>query len=242
MPSWTQSLYDWVHSGSTQLFMDPDKTEANFNRAESSCRREEGRVDSTKLLGAGGRLCWRHIQRWDISNKKQKKLAPRECSGQNPTEKYAPSAERRRTIYYRESHSGTLVRKNAKFLWFYKGNIVTSITGNTFSGQGMMFGTFLMKNIFIDFPTPILKHIFCYIWWKNSCFLQANLIVMWEYIMGIQIKPMKSIGFFDEIMHKICFKKGVRKSVKIFFIRNVPNIIPWLLKVLPAMLVTMFPL
>ena len=55
-------------------------------------------------------------------------------------------------------------------------------------------------------------------------------------------KTMKIIEFFDEIMQKICFKIGVGKSMKIFFIRNVPNIIPWPLKVLPAMLVTMFPL
>ena len=54
--------YDHVHSGSTQFFMDPDRTEANFNRAESSNIREEGRVDSEKLLEAGGYLCRRHIQ------------------------------------------------------------------------------------------------------------------------------------------------------------------------------------
>ena len=69
----------------------------------------------------------------------------------------------------------------------FRGNIVTGITGNTFSDQGMLFGTFLMKNIFIDFPTPILKHIFCYIQLKISCFLEANLIVICEYIMIIQI-------------------------------------------------------
>ena len=82
----------------------------------------------------------------------------------------------------------------------FRGNIVTGITGNTYSSQGMLFGTFLMKNIFIDFPTPILKYIFCYIQLKNSCFLEANLIVICEYIMIVQIKPMKIIEFFDEIM------------------------------------------
>ena len=30
----------------------------------------------------------------------------------------------------------------------FRGNIVTSITGNTFSDQGMLFGAFLMENIF----------------------------------------------------------------------------------------------
>ena len=88
----------------------------------------------------------------------------------------------------------------------FRGNIVTGITRNTFSDKGMLFGTFLKKNIFIDFPTHILKCIFCYIQLKNSCFLEANLIVMCEYIMIVQIKPMKTIEFFDEIMEKSRFK------------------------------------
>ena len=82
----------------------------------------------------------------------------------------------------------------------FRGNIVTGITGNTFSGQGMLSGTFLMKNIFIDFPTPVSKYIFCYIQLKNPCFLEANLIGMCEYIMIVQTKPMKTIKIFDEIM------------------------------------------
>ena len=49
----------------------------------------------------------------------------------------------------------------------FRGNIVTGITVNTFSDQGMLFGTFLMKNIFIKFPTPILSHTFCMISSKN---------------------------------------------------------------------------
>ena len=91
----------------------------------------------------------------------------------------------------------------------FRGNTVTGITGNTFSDKGMLLGTFLMKNIFIDFPTHILKHIFCYIQLKISCFLEANLIVICEiceYIKIVEIKPMKIIGFFDEIMQKISFK------------------------------------
>ena len=50
----------------------------------------------------------------------------------------------------------------------FRGNIVTGITGNTFGDQGMLFVTFLMKNIFINFPTPILNHIFCMISSKNA--------------------------------------------------------------------------
>ena len=50
----------------------------------------------------------------------------------------------------------------------FRGNIVTGIPGNTFSDQGMLFGTFLMKNIFIDFPIPILNLNFYMISLKNS--------------------------------------------------------------------------
>ena len=123
----------------------------------------------------------------------------------------------------------------------FRGNIVTGITRNTFSDQGMMFGTFLMKNIFIDFPTPILNHNFCMISLKNSCFLEANLIVICEHIMIVQIIPMKIIGIFDEIMQKLWFKIGVGKSMKIFFIRNVPNNITLSLEVFLVMPVTIFP-
>ena len=52
---------------------------------------------------------------------------------------------------------------------------------------------------------------------------------------------MKIIAFFDEIMQKIWFKIGVGNSMKIFFIRNAPNTIPWSLKVFPGMTVMMFP-
>ena len=108
-------------------------------------------------------------------------------------------------IYYGEFHSGRLVRKSTKFSWFFEEIIiiVTGITGNTSSRQGMLFGTFLMKNIFIDFPTPILKHIFLLHSVENTCFLEANLIVLCEYIVIVQIKPMKIIEFLDEIMQKI---------------------------------------
>ena len=51
----------------------------------------------------------------------------------------------------------------------------------------------------------------------------------------------KKHEIFHQIEQKICFKIGVGKSMKIFFIRNVKNNIPWPLKVLPVMPVTIFP-
>ena len=66
----------------------------------------------------------------------------------------------------------------------FRGNIVSGITGNTFSDQGMLFGTFLMKNIFIDFPTPILNHILCMISSKNSTYFIGFIctIMMYSHI------------------------------------------------------------
>ena len=54
-------------------------------------------------------------------------------------------------------------------------------------------------------------------------------------------KPMKIIGFFDEIMQKIWFKIWVGKMMKIFFIRNAGNNIPLSLKVFSVMPLAEFP-
>ena len=67
----------------------------------------------------------------------------------------------------------------------FRGNGARVIPGNIFNDKGMLFGTFLMKNIFVDFPTPMLKYIFQYNRLKISCFLVANLIVVCKYIMKV---------------------------------------------------------
>ena len=66
-------------------------------------------------------------------------------------------------------------------------------------------------------------------------------MIMYDYSMVVQAKPMKISAFFDEIMQKIWFKIGVGKLMKIFFMRNVPNNILWPLKVSPVMPETIFP-
>ena len=102
-------------------------------------------------------------------------------------------------IYYRESHSASQVRKNMKFSWFLNGNIITVITGNTFSDQGMLFGTFLMKNIFIKFPTPILTHNFCMISSKNPMIFIGFICT----IMMYSHKPSKFASKKHEIFKGI---------------------------------------
>ena len=119
-----------------------------------------------------------------------KKLRPIPCGGATCAIMQCSVVRMVWLIYYRESHSGRLVRKSMKFWWFLKGNIVTSIAGNTFSGQGMLFGTFLMKNIFIDFPTPILKHNFCMISSKNSMIFIGFICTIMMYSPKLYSKSL----------------------------------------------------
>ena len=72
----------------------------------------------------------------------------------------------------------TVVNKHENLENFvvFGGNTVSNITGNTLGDQGMLFGTFLMKNIFINFPTLILNHVCCSISLKFPCFSIANLM------------------------------------------------------------------
>ena len=87
----------------------------------------------------------------------------------------------------------------------FRGNIVSDITDITARHSQwpvMLFGTFHMKNIFIDFPTPILNHDFCSISLKKSCFLKQTWWIMCEYSMLVHAKPMKIDDFFDEIEQK----------------------------------------
>ena len=81
----------------------------------------------------------------------------------------------------------------------FRGNIVTGITGNTFSDQGMLFGTFLMKNIFIKFPTPILSHNFCMISSKNPMIFIGFICT----IMMYSHKPSKFASKKHEIFKGI---------------------------------------
>ena len=123
----------------------------------------------------------------------------------------------------------------------FRGNITTGIPGNIFSDQGMLFGTFLMKNIFIDFPTHILKHIFCSIQLQNSCFFRSKLdsymrihhdstdktyenhwIFWWNHVKNIV--QNRSWKIDENIFHQKCPKQHSRS-----------------LKVLPVMPVTIFP-
>ena len=92
------------------------------------------------------------------------------------------------------------MKTHEKFIDF-RGNIISHVTGDTFSDQGMLFGTFIMKKNH-QFSNSYFESCFCSISLKFSCFFEANLMVMCDYIMVVQAKPMKIMGFFDEIEQK----------------------------------------
>ena len=122
----------------------------------------------------------------------------------------------------------------------FRGNIVAGITGNIFSDQGMLFGTFLMKNIFIKFPTPILNHIFYKISSKNAIIFIGFVCTTILYSC-ISIKfGSKKHENFNEIAENMVENRS-RKFDEKKIIRNVPNNIPWSLKMLPVMHATIFP-
>ena len=109
----------------------------------------------------------------------------------------------------------------------FRGNTISDVTADTSSDQGILFGTFLMKNIFINFPTPILNHIFCSISSKNAMFFIGFVCTTMLY-SHITIKfASKNHEIFNEIEQKTWFKIGVGKLMNIFFMSNVSNNIPW---------------
>ena len=105
----------------------------------------------------------------------------------------------------------------------FRGNIVSNVTGVTFSKQGMLFGTFLMKNIFINFPTLILNHVFCSISSKNPMISIGCVCTTLLYSHTTIKFASKKHEIFNEIEQKTWFKIGVGKLMKIFYIRNAPN-------------------
>ena len=82
----------------------------------------------------------------------------------------------------------------------FRGNIARGITGNTFSDNGMLFETFLMKNIFIIFPTPILNHHFYMISSKNSMISIRFINTLWcirHKLSSLLLKSMKFSWLFE---------------------------------------------
>ena len=122
----------------------------------------------------------------------------------------------------------------------FRGNIVTDITGNTFSDQGMLFGTFLIK-IFSSIFQIIFWTIFLYDFIKKfNDFHRLCLHYHAVFVHNHQVW-LKKHENFNEIEQNTWFKIGVGKSMKIFFMTNAPNNIPWPPKVSPVMFETIFP-
>ena len=99
---------------------------------------------------------------------------------------------------------------------------------STLSDQGMSFITFLIENILVTFPTPILNHVF----WSFSLIF-TRFCLHYHAILSHNGKfASKKHEKINEIEQKTRFKIGVGKVMKIFSIGNARNHIPWSLKVL----------
>ena len=82
---------------------------------------------------------------------------------------------------------------------------------------------------------------FCSISLKNPMIFIDLVCTIMLYSHITNKIASKNHEIFNEIEQKIWFKIGVGILMKIFFIRNVPNNIPWSLKMFPVMYVTIFP-
>ena len=96
--------------------------------------------------------------------------------------------------------------KKHEIFMVFRGNVISDVTADTPSDQGMLFGTFRMKNIFIKFPTPTLNNIFYSNSLKFSCFLQQTWWLCEKTALVVQRKLMKTIGFFNETEQKYSSK------------------------------------
>ena len=79
--------------------------------------------------------------------------------------------------------------------------------------------------------------------WFNQKYNNFHIICLHYHVVFTHNPPVyfKKHEIFNEIERNAWFKIGVGKLMKIFFMRNVPNNIPWLLKVFPVLPVTIFP-
>ena len=87
---------------------------------------------------------------------------------------------------------------------FFLGNILSDITAGTPSDQEILFGTFHMKNIFINFPIPILNHFFSRFHEKINGFHWFRLCyyaVFKHKLINIKIASKKH-EIFNEIEQK----------------------------------------
>ena len=101
-------------------------------------------------------------------------------------------------------------------MWFQGDDLVTGINGNTFSDQAMLFGAFLMKNIFFIFPTHILNYIFCSISLKISCFFKQSWQLCASQCDYIRQNIAKVLDFLMKSCKKYSSKYELEKWWKYF--------------------------
>ena len=135
-------------------------------------------------------------------------------SGSSPSQKTSVSVKWwcSACIYYWNPYSNRQTWKTWFFFHRYQCDLVTGINRNTFSGQAMLFGAFLMKNIFIIFQLIFWTIFFPQFRWKFHDFSSK----VDNYVRLHQTKHMKSIGFLMKSCKKYSSKYELENDENIF--------------------------
>ena len=130
------------------------------------------------------------------------------------------------------------MKKHENFIVF-RGNIVKNVTADTVKCSGMVFRTFHMKNIFINFPTRIWTMFLLNFVEKSNDFRMFRLYYRAVFAHNHQV-CFKKAWKIQRNWAKTWFKNGVGNLMKIFFMWNVPNNYSWSLRVSAVMFKTIF--
>ena len=127
-----------------------------------------------------------------------------------------------------------------KFLWFFE-EISSQTSPETLSVTSECCLGISNEKYFHQFSKSYFEQYFLYDFIKKpNDFHRFCLHCHAVFVHNHQVWFKKHENF-NEIEQKIWFKIGVGKLMKIFFLRNVPNNIPWSLKAFPVMSATIFP-
>ena len=163
-------------------------------------------------------------------------------SGSSPSLKKRVSVKRchNACIYYRTAYSSQKTWKIMKISWFFE-EISSQASPATLSvTRECCLGHFSWKIFSSIFQLSFWTIFFAWFHQKSNDFHRFCLYYHAVAVHNHQV-CFKKHEIFNEIEQKTWFKIGVGKLMKIFFMWNVPNNIPWPLKVSPVISETIFP-
>ena len=126
-------------------------------------------------------------------------------SGSSPSQKTRVSVKRwcSTCIYYWNPYSNRQTWKNLVFFHRDQCDLVTGIKWKHFQWPGNVVWCISDEKYFHHFSNSYFELYFLHDFIKKSNTFHAFSSKVDNYVRLHQTKPMKSIGFFDEIMQKI---------------------------------------